>query len=289
MIYDCFLFYNEFELLEIRLNELNDVVDKFVLAEATVTHTNQPKPLFFQQNKEKFKKFKNKIIHIVIDDTPDVNFSWIIERYQYEAIIEKLKGCRPNDIILFSPVDEIPKAKEVIAWKNEPGKQKAFSQKLSYYFLNCVEYTQGEWLGTRMYKYKDLLSYGSVYIARYSKIDVVIPDGGWHFSFMGGVKKIQKKLESHAHQEYNNSRFNTPEKIEKAIFEKKDIFDRGLKFKIVNEDFLPTYVKTHREKFKHLLISPSENRQSIFPLILDVKHVLRTIYRNLRSNALNKK
>jgi beta-1,4-mannosyl-glycoprotein beta-1,4-N-acetylglucosaminyltransferase len=70
MIFDCFIFFNEFELLEIRLNELNDVVDKFVLVEATKTHQGKDKPLYFEENKKRFSDFSNKMIHIAVSDYP---------------------------------------------------------------------------------------------------------------------------------------------------------------------------------------------------------------------------
>ena len=66
-VYDCFTFFNEFELLEIRLNELDSVVDKFVLVEASKTHQGKEKPLFYNENKDRFKKFQDKIIHVIVD------------------------------------------------------------------------------------------------------------------------------------------------------------------------------------------------------------------------------
>ena len=73
MIYDCFIFFNELELLELRLNELAGVVDKFVLVEATRTFTNEPKPLFFQENRARFREFDSRIIHVVVADSPSHN------------------------------------------------------------------------------------------------------------------------------------------------------------------------------------------------------------------------
>src|SRR5438045_984110 len=102
MIYDCFTFYNELELLEIRLNVLNDVVDKFVLIESIVTHTNKKKPLYYQKNKPRYKKFQNKIIHIVVEDAPNVSHTWIIEHFLMAATKRGLKNAKPNDTILIS-------------------------------------------------------------------------------------------------------------------------------------------------------------------------------------------
>jgi len=292
MIYDCFLFFNELELLEIRLNTLSPVVDKFVIAEATVTHTNQPKPLYFEKNKNKFKKFKDKIIHIVVDDSPDVSVPWIIINHQMAAVDRGLKKCKPNDTILVSCVDEIPKPEKILEWKDKPGKHKVFMQTLSYYYLNCVDYKDEVWDGTRMFSYKNLLTYPSSYVARFTKPDVLIPDGGWHFSYIGGLKRIQKKVASMAHQEYNNEQFNTPENIKKAIAEGKDFLDHGLKFKIIDKSFLPEYVLKNESKFKDLIIEKFE-KQSPFYFIelifLEIKKALRITYRKSRNLYIKEK
>src|SRR5438045_3302668 len=128
MIYDCFLFYNELDLLDIRLHELDSIVDKFVLVEGTVTHTNDPKRLYYKENKIRFKKYHKKIIHIIVDDSPDVNLPWIIERFQLEAVMRGLKKGKAQDIILYGAIDEIPKAERVIEWKDKPGRNKVFLQ-----------------------------------------------------------------------------------------------------------------------------------------------------------------
>lgn len=70
MVYDCFQFFNELDILKIRLNVMNDVVDKFVISEATETFSGLKKPLYYEENKEMFKEFEDKIIHVVVDDTP---------------------------------------------------------------------------------------------------------------------------------------------------------------------------------------------------------------------------
>jgi beta-1,4-mannosyl-glycoprotein beta-1,4-N-acetylglucosaminyltransferase len=135
MIYDCFLFNNELDVLEIRLHELNPVVDRFVLVESTLTHVNRPKPLYFQKNQYRFKEFTRKIIHVVVKDTPNVSLAWIINDYQFSQMVRGLKNCRENDIILFGDVDEIPKASKVLEWKEKEGRHKLFLQRLSYYYL----------------------------------------------------------------------------------------------------------------------------------------------------------
>lgn len=109
-IYDCFTFYNELDLLEIRLNELNSEVDYFVIVEATRTQTGNKKKLYFELNKKRYAKFKSKIIHIIIKDMPNIkyNSAWVLENYQRNQIIKGLNKCDLKDIIFISDLDEIP-------------------------------------------------------------------------------------------------------------------------------------------------------------------------------------
>jgi len=83
MIYDCFCFFNELEILELRLNILDSVVDKFVICESTVTHTGQPKKMYFEENKDRFSKFLHKIIHLKISDTPDDFVNLLIDLHNH--------------------------------------------------------------------------------------------------------------------------------------------------------------------------------------------------------------
>ena len=125
MIYDCFTFFNELDLLEIRLNILNEVVDKFVLVEATRTHRGNPKPLYFKENKKRFAPFLDKIIHIVVDSYEPVEkyiaskdsdpklHSWAYENFQRHAIIHGLDDLKDEDSLIISDLDEIPTAEAV--------------------------------------------------------------------------------------------------------------------------------------------------------------------------------
>ena len=98
-------------MLDIRLRELDTVVDRFVLVEATRTHSNRPKPLYYAENRARYAAFADKIIHVVVEDTPDTTNAWAIERFQRDCILRGLHNCRPDDIILMSDVDEIPRAR----------------------------------------------------------------------------------------------------------------------------------------------------------------------------------
>lgn len=285
MIYDCFTFFNELDLLEIRLNILNDVVDKFVLVEATKTHQGNEKSLFYAENIERFEKFSNKIIHVVVNEFPPQgdDKAWTFERHQRNMITEGLKGCMPEDIILISDIDEIPNPVKISAYKNQKG-IKLFLQQMFYYFLNCKNATLKEnfrWPGTVMVSYSEFISpqyyrdlsiavtgfYNPRFLIRiyvkliffykvnlHGKKVIFVDNGGWHFSYLGGVQAIIKKLEAFAHTEYNTEQFKDAKSIEQAINNGQDIFGRDFIYKFVLiDDSYPDYIVSNKTKFEHLI------------------------------------
>ena len=107
MVYDCFQFFNELDILKIRLNVLSPVVDKFVISEATETFSGLPKPLYYEENKEMFREFEDKIIHEVVTDIP-AGGTHERDEFLKNAVARGLKDCTDDDVIIFSDMDEIP-------------------------------------------------------------------------------------------------------------------------------------------------------------------------------------
>ena len=282
-IYDCFLFFNELELLELRLHELADAVDKFVLVEATRTHSNKPKPLVYLENRARFERFHNKIIHVVVEDSPDTKDSWKIENFQRNCIARGLAGCRPDDLVMISDLDEIPSATAVVAargrmrfrddvWsklihgslnsrpvnflckvptirrkvqRHHPFILK-FNQSLYRYFLNCRSVEPPSWFGTRILYFRD---YSSAQLIRHSGFEVV-ENGGWHFSFMGGVQRVLEKLDAFAHQERNVPEFTDPKTLAELLHRGALTFGKGWRFEFVAIDnTFPRYLLDNPETF----------------------------------------
>ena len=133
-IYDGFMFFNELELLEIRLNELDQVIDKFILVESPVTHSGNPKPLYYQENAHLFKKFHDRIIHVVYIP-PDTQDSWVREKGQRDAIRLGVPELKDGDFVIISDADEIPSAESIKAYTSDLGVA-AFNQHLFYFWLN---------------------------------------------------------------------------------------------------------------------------------------------------------
>ncbi len=204
-IYDCFPFFNEIELLKIRLAELDEVVDYFVLVESVETQRGGLKPLYFEENKSLFTKHLPKIIHVKIETTHPQFGLWERENYQRNQILQGLVHCNPMDIILISDVDEIPrkaKIKELlIQGKNHFHGPISFEMSMHYFHLNRQTSTQdawggGKWVGTIATVYRNVMKHSPQYFRKHSGIWSSIQNGGWHFTWMGGRDRVRKKLES---------------------------------------------------------------------------------------------
>lgn len=270
MIYDCFTFNDEMDLLEIRLNVLDSVVDKFVLVEATKTFLSKDKALHYKENKERFKQFNDKIIHIVVDEFPDDKNPWALENSQRNNIIKGLNDCNDDDIVIISDLDEIPRPEAI---KEFSGNEITSIQMDVYnYFLNTICVDNNSWTKCKICRYRNIkepmprwqYTYSIFNIKKYNlgttanKIRLsatkdVIWNGGWHFSFIGGIEEIQRKLASYTHQEYNNENYNTPEKIKGWLSRGEVIFGEGKLAKIERMEILPEYVVNNLDKYKHLI------------------------------------
>jgi len=274
--YDCFIFFNELDILELRLNMLYQHVDYFVLVEATKTFTGVDKPLYYNENKERFSQFNDKIIHMIVDDMPDsfIELSerqgddldnsiildclttpnvpknevhWLREFYQKEQIKKALISCNDDDIIFISDLVEIWESKLILDY-NFDGIYR-LNQKVYTYYLNMR--SSEDWYGTIITKYKNIKNYSVNHIRTPNRNTyTAIPNGGWHYTFQGGADMIRKKIESYGHQELN--RPDIKNSIHIRMANNIDVFGRGFALKIENE-FLPEYVLNNLEKYKHLI------------------------------------
>lgn len=213
-IYDCFPFFNELELLQVRLAELNDHVDHFVLVESVETQRGDLKPLYFQENKHLFEKYLDKIIHIVVQDRVQTNnivdhrgFVWDREKFQRECIVRGLQQCDDLDIILISDLDEIPRAQclkklksmlfRKYNWRQIIGRPcaVAFDMPLYIFHLNRrANIHGGKMIVTVATLYKNIKKKGVQYFRDKRCSFSVIRNAGWHFTWMGGKDMIRQKF-----------------------------------------------------------------------------------------------
>lgn len=233
-VVDCFTFYNELDMLEFRLTELDSVVDIFVIVEATKTHSGFPKPLNFLLNQERFKKWLHKIYYYVVDDLPlgeDSKHDWFREEYQRNAITIPLShlSLKPLDIVIMSDLDEIVDINTIQEFKTSSVPYGAVGMCMDWYYYNLttrLNYVEDPMKSTKakVFHYetlfKDPLSMSEIRHAEW----FAVLEGGWHLTFFMTEDKIIEKLESYAHQEFNTDDIKDPEKIRSLITEGKDIF-----------------------------------------------------------------
>jgi beta-1,4-mannosyl-glycoprotein beta-1,4-N-acetylglucosaminyltransferase len=271
-IFDTFTFYNELDLLELRMNILGDIVDYFVINESTITFTGKKKPLYFAENKERFKKWQDKIIHHVLDDNNET-----LEKYwegvpyhrsmmeddiyklplHYQracfhkdsAIYALLDHAQDDDIILTSDADEIanPEAIKAIDEWFDPINHYVLKGPVYYYYLNLL--CEKEWMGTRVSTMK-MLKTMSVDKLRQSHQDAwKVEDGSWHWSFFGDADTVRAKMDAYEHQENNLPQFrdSMEERIEKGI----DPFGRDYLYTpqvVPIDDTFPEYIIKNKDK-----------------------------------------
>jgi beta-1,4-mannosyl-glycoprotein beta-1,4-N-acetylglucosaminyltransferase len=257
-IYDCFMYFDEDLLLDIRLNSLDKYVKKFVITEATYTHNGSKKELKFDINK--FQKFKDKIIYLVVDKQPN-NILDLVEGeskekkgeklilngmardyFQRENLKRGLAGIDDEDLVLISDLDEIPNFKELNFTKIK-NNILIFEQKMFYYKLNLF-YSDFTWLGTKATRYKNFISpqwlrniKGRNYSKwrfdtwfskkKYSNL-LFIKNGGWHFTCLRTPEELEKKLLNFAHHyEYEESGLKIND-LKKLISEKRVMYDHNV-------------------------------------------------------------
>jgi beta-1,4-mannosyl-glycoprotein beta-1,4-N-acetylglucosaminyltransferase len=222
-IFDAFPFFNELELLEIRLEELYNDVDYFIICESTKTHQNKPKKLYYLENKEKFKKFQDKIIHHVFDPQ-EYPYQWYIENEQRKELkIPISKLISENDYVLLSDADEIIDKKIVKEIRRNPlefQRPKTCIMQMSYNFINTVvksPWHHAGWRGTVIVPANYFLK-NNLHYWREQKDELErVENAGWHFSFLGGTERIKIKIESYGHAEFNNEAYTNIENIENRI------------------------------------------------------------------------
>jgi beta-1,4-mannosyl-glycoprotein beta-1,4-N-acetylglucosaminyltransferase len=208
-VYDCFTFFNEIELLKMRLEELNEYVDYFVLVESVETQRGKPKPLYFVENADLFKKYQSKIIHVAITEMHPKMGLWEREHFQRNAISRGLTHCAKEDIIMISDLDEIPRPEkipllcELLSRRNY--RTLAFVQELFRYQLNRPVPSE-KWRGTTATTYGNFKKHSTQHFRDRRWAYYAIPNGGWHFSWMGGIQKVRQKnasiVESDIRMEY---------------------------------------------------------------------------------------
>jgi beta-1,4-mannosyl-glycoprotein beta-1,4-N-acetylglucosaminyltransferase len=284
-IYDCFYFFDELEILELRLNILNDFVDYFVICEANLTFSGKEKEYVFQQNRSRFEKFEEKIIYVPLDWSPttrdearsvlhdssskickliaqrtltspnvptdEENNHWLTEYFQKESLHLALQDCEDEDIIFISDVDEIWNPNR--SFRVKPDRIYVFKQVPYIYYLNNKSSEHWHsWTGSIVSRYGKIKNLAINDARTHGRLNrLVILKGGWHFSFQGGVTRIAHKLASYGHQE-----LNVPEvlnDIENIVSSNKDIRGRKIRYRKSNKG-LPEFLLQNFQDYRKMLL-----------------------------------
>ena len=283
MVYDLIPFFNELDILKIRLGVLDPYVDKFIIEEATTTFSGEKKELCFEKNRNLFKDYLDKIIYIVVDE--DKNFKVTHERdyFQKNHLIKGLDqvGATEDDILIFGDVDEIPNPKELEKIISSFDKSKVYhlAQRNFYVYVNNEEKSgkllsitkefpdipesERLWLGTKICNIDNIPEEGIVRLRDLVPVtdprSVRVPNGGWHFGYMGGfgekdpMKRIGIKTKAAAHQNFNE-REVLAETMDHLILG-MDIFGRDAHFERVEVDnTYPVYLREHIDEYQHFVL-----------------------------------
>ena len=264
-IYDCFSYWDEDLLLDLRLNILNDYVDYFVIVEGNKTWQNNPKKLRFDI--QKFSKFKNKIIYIPVEDMPDGNNPYLRENFQRNCITRGLKKSSPDDLILISDLDEIPNPKVLNKFKIDM-KFAVFKQMHFYYKFNMHSTVNPFWYGSRICVKRYLKSPQWLRELKFKKrpfwklnklrLNNIIENGGWHFCNLKIASELLYKYQNLCEtddpivfKEKIEKKYLNLKEIEKRIHNAEDIIGRNDNFeKIDIDDRYPEYFVNNKSKYK---------------------------------------
>jgi beta-1,4-mannosyl-glycoprotein beta-1,4-N-acetylglucosaminyltransferase len=249
-VYDCFMFFNEIDLLTLRLHEMCDITDKFIIIEADRTHSGTKKESIYLKNKEKFSKFADKIIHRICQ-LPDSNSSpynnECIQRNYIKTVLGEL-DINADDLIIISDVDEIPERKLLLKNLNMPYLYKivGMNQYKFNYKLNLLE--------TVGWNYSFYCTYSNIPMdlnkTRFGSKNKYVKCG-WHFSYLGGEDLVIEKIKSFHHQEYNNE--ESINKI-KANMKTNTFFVNNTQLKLLKIDVnFPEYLIYNKEIFENYI------------------------------------
>jgi hypothetical protein len=269
-IFDCFLYNGEDSVLEIRLHELRDTVDVFVIVESDMTFSGLPKEPAFNVLDERFSPFANKIRYVVVRDMPATTNPLDRERWQRNAALRGIPDARADDLIVLSDVDEIPRT-TILARIKQDDEFSVFGFELNFYyfFANYRNIAGPEasiiWtVAARRHILEETMPDTLRYHVRDRKIPArIFQNAGWHFSFLMDPLAIEAKSKSFSHQEFNNTKFMTSIDVESIFKDRRDLFGRdGCEWALADPSELPIWLFDNRH-LRPELFAPRTNSGKI--------------------------
>ena len=268
-IFDCFSYWDEDLLLDLRLNILNDFVDFFVIVEGNKTWQNNPKEFRFELNN--FAKFKEKIIYIKVEDLPDGDNPYLRENFQRNCISRGINNSSEDDLIMISDLDEIPNPQSISGF-NKNMRYAVFKQKHFYYKMNFQSQINPFWYGSRICVKKFLKSPQWLRNLKFKKrpfwridklrLNNIIEDGGWHFCNLKTPTELLYKYQNlcetndpYVFKEKIDKKYLKVEEIKKRIESGEDIIGRKETYKAQKlDDSFPKYLLENKNLYKDWII-----------------------------------
>jgi beta-1,4-mannosyl-glycoprotein beta-1,4-N-acetylglucosaminyltransferase len=269
-IYDCFSYWDEDLLLNLRFNVLNKIVDYFVIVEGNKTWQNNSKKLRFDINK--FPNFKEKIIYVPVENLPDGDNPYLRENFQRNCISQGLKDSSEKDLIIISDLDEIPSPDAIKKFKPKM-RFAALKQKHFYYKVNLQSQENPFWYGTKICLRKYLKSPQWLRELKFKKrpfwridklrLNNIIDNGGWHFCNLKNPEELLYKYKNlcETNDPYNfndkiEEKYLNLQEIKKRINLGQDIIGRKELYKPVKLDnSFPKYILENKNIFKDWIIN----------------------------------
>jgi beta-1,4-mannosyl-glycoprotein beta-1,4-N-acetylglucosaminyltransferase len=266
-LFDCFTFFDELEVLELRLAELDGIVDRFVLVEGALTFSGRPKPLVFMENKERFRPWLDKIEHVVLgasDYPQNADSAWAREHFSRRAMLRGLADAAPEDFVLVSDVDEIPRPEvlsQVLAAPDAARRFTVFESTCYIYYFNLKaagrtpSLVQAPRLLQRRYcrdpqavrafkprvSKRHNLGWVEPYVLGmrawwdfgYPLQVRIEPSSSWHFTYNGSPERLRAKILAYSHTEKATPDIVDTDTIEKAVASRTYIFNAAERFEEV--------------------------------------------------------
>jgi len=280
-IYDCFTFYNELDLLELRLTELYDHVNHFVLVEADTTYTSKPKPFYYEENKQRYAQWADKIIHIKVTDMPRDPDAWVNDIYQRNQIARGIVDADADDLIMVCDLDEIVRPEAVEYMQSSDQSLFALRMTLHNFKFNYVRTAPDPYQIWGMAGRRSLFDeiqpdpfrqlrfnfMAAPYQFRNEGCEVV-EHAGWHFGYMGDNEWLKNKAQSFAHTESDTPEFLAHIDVDKSIAERKE-WNRASanEYKIVEiNDYFPRALLANLDRYqKNILDNAEANIYNLLP------------------------
>ncbi len=280
-VFDCLIYNGELKVLEIRLHELDKVVDRFVVVESDSTFSGKPKRIEFDPTHPAIAPFAHIIDYVLVSDMPVTENPWDRESWQRNAMLRGITDAADSDLILMSDVDEIPRASVVSAARDDENHNVFFFRLDFYYFYVNFKNIKGSEVN-KIWNCAAVRT-EAVRLAPQGLRQTIVPgarvfeNAGWHFSYLTDEAGVKRKIAAFSHQELNTDMVLSRINISSFVRRGADLYNRpGYQWALTDGSDLPQWLLDNRQ---HL--------QTLFCIIESDKHYWHR-YTELYENAFRK-